>query len=374
MNTVCRSDLERMRIRSSSSLEDENRNQQSHLSRKELLKQKSDSRVAHWGDTLAAKRRTRLEWKSEKAKKEEESQRALDAQESRLKERARINLLQHADSLRLEQTEKVRNFRSQQLLVETLNGRDEQIMQKEARQKELMKEEELWHRTVMNDIQNSERKRNADLKQKRLKSIELAEDLSKQRLERERQLQIENHCKQQEEKSMIRQIADENRAAEQAQLLQRINRRDNAKAEMHQNEMILMQKREQQLKQEQEESQRCAKELERRISMSVARAQLEEEHFRQKQATRKVLSDRASHDLKERAEREFEIFERDQQLKHQRELKQAEVARKEQELARVEIDKSRKEQLHLKKQQLEGEYYLIRSSFIIPQPPSTPLC
>lgn len=351
MNTIGRSDLDR--IRCSSSTDDDDRDPER---RKEHLKHLSDSRVAGWEDTLAAKRKARLEWKSEKAKREEQRQQALDAEEAKLQENANIERLQHADRLIMEQTEKVRNFRSQQLLVETLNERDKQMLLKEEERKKVTEEEKLWHRTVMNDIQNSEQKRKVDVARARQKSLELAKDLSLQKLERHRQLQLENRRRQEEEKNTIRQIAEDNKAAEQAEIQLKLRRKEKAKAEMLQNEIILRQRRDDQLKQDQEETKRCEGELARRIKMSVARAQLEEEHFQQKQAMRKVLSDRASHDLKQRAEREFEIFERDQQLKYQRDMKRAEEARKKQELARIEIDKSREQQLQLKKQQLEGMY------------------
>lgn len=349
--TIERSDLER--IRTSSSIEDEDTN----LGRRQELKNLSDSRVAGWEDTLAAKRKARLEWKGEKAKREEQRQQALDAQEAKLQEKARIDRLQHSDRLMMEQTEKVRNFRSQQMLVETLHERDEQILQKEEQRKKVIEEEKRWHRTVMNDIKNSDQKRKIDVAREREKSMELAKDLSVQKEERERQLELENHRRQDEEKITIRQIAEDNKAAEQAEIRQKLRRKEKAKAEMLHNEMILQQRREERLKQEQEETKRCERELDRRIKMSVARARLEEEHFKEKQVMRKVLSDRASHELKQRAEREFEIFERDQQLKHQKEIKRAEEARKKQEMARIEIDKSRKEQLQLKKQQLEGKHY-----------------
>ncbi|KAL7491588.1 hypothetical protein ACHAWT_000895 [Skeletonema menzelii] len=353
MNTIGRGDLDR--IRYSSSVEDEDHN---IVRRREHLKQLSDSRVAGWEDTLAAKRKARLEWKYEKAKREEQRQQALDAEEVKMQEKERIDRLQHADSLIMEQTEKVRNFRSQQLLVETLNERDKQVLQKEERRKKVTEEEKLWHRTVMNDIKNSEQKRKVDVARERQKSMELAKDLSSQKQERERQLQLESHHRQEEEKDTIRKIAEDNKASEHAEIQQKLQRKEKAKAEMLHNEMILRQRKEDRIKQEQEDTKRCERELERRIKMSVARARLEEEHFQEKQAMRKVLSDRASHDLKQRAEREFEIFERDQQLKHQKDMKRAEEARKKEELARIEIDKSRKEQLQLKKQQHEADRQL----------------
>ena len=136
---------------------------------------------------------------------------------------------------------------------------------------------------------------------------------------------------------------------------------EKAKTEMLRNEMMMKQKREEELRLEYEETKRCEEELERRRNINAARAKLEAEHFERKQATRKRLSDQASQELKQRAEREFEIFERHQQLKQQKDTEQAEATRRKQELERIEIDKSRKQQLKAKKQQVEGKvhvYYL----------------
>jgi hypothetical protein len=359
INAIGRNDLDRIRSMSSS---DESRDQYS--SRREQLKQLSDSRVAGWEDTLTAKRKAKLEWKAEKAKKEEHHQQALDAEEASLQQLARIKSLQHADSLLLEQSDRVRNFRSQQLLVETLNERDEQIKQKAETRKKNIEEEKLWHRVIMDDIASSEQKRKIELARERQKSIELANDLAMQRQEREKQLRLENQRKQQEEKNMIQQIARESKAAEKAEFQKKLQRKEKAKTEMRQNEMILLQKREADLRREQEETRRCEEELERRIKMSGARSRLEEDHFRQKQATRKLLSDRASQDLKQRAEREYEIFERDRQLKQQKVMEQIEAARKEKEMERHEIEKSRMEQLKAKKQQAEGKRSFLLAFFL----------
>jgi len=133
---------------------------------------------------------------------------------------------------------------------------------------------------------------------------------------------------------------------------------EKAKAEMLRNEMMMKQKREEQLRLEYEETKRCEEELERRRKINAARAKLEAEHFERKQATRKRLSDQASQELKQRAEREFEIFERHQQLKQQKDTEQAEATRRKQELERIEIDKSRKQQLKAKKQQVEGKVHV----------------
>ena len=222
-NVIDRGVLERIRFSSCPCEDGRNRNEDSL--QRERLKQLSDSRVAGWEDTLANKRKKKLEWKAERARKEEQRQQALDAEEAKLQQQARIDTLKHADSLLLEQTEKIRNFRSQQLLVETLNERDDQIKQKEEFRKKENDEEKLWRRVVMDDIKNSEQKRQVELARERQKSLELAKDLDMQRREREEQLRLKNQRKQEEEKAMIQQIASDNKAAEKAELQLKLQRK-----------------------------------------------------------------------------------------------------------------------------------------------------
>ena len=224
-NVIAKNELDRIRFSSCPCEDGRNRNEDSLQRERERLKQLSDSRVAGWEDTLANKRKKKLEWKAERARKEEQRQQALDAEEAKLQQQARIDTLKHADSLLLEQTEKIRNFRSQQLLVETLNERDDQIKQKEELRKKENDEEKLWRRVVMDDIKNSEQKRQVELARERQKSLELAKDLDMQRREREEQLRLKNQRKQEEEKAMIQQIARDNKAAEKAELQLKLQRK-----------------------------------------------------------------------------------------------------------------------------------------------------
>ena len=68
-----------------------------------------------------------------------------------------------------------------------------------------------------------------------------------------------------------------------------------------------------------------------------------------------MLSDRASEELKQRAMRECEIFERDVRIRHQKEQQKAEAAREKLERERLAIEDSRRQQLQSKKQETEAE-------------------
>jgi hypothetical protein len=119
--------------------------------------------------------------------------------------------------------------------------------------------------------------------------------------------------------------------------------------------VLLKTRREQLQKKEQELTNKCEEEVRRQNSINAARIALEQQHFEEKQAMRKILSDRASEDLRQRAEREFAIFERDQRMRYQKELEKAEAERQKQELDRIEIDQSRRLQIKLKKEKMEAD-------------------
>ena len=70
---------------------------------------------------------------------------------------------------------------------------------------------------------------------------------------------------------------------------------------------------------------------------------------------RKLLSDRACEELKNRAMRECEIFERDVRMRKQKEDEKAEAARRKLEQDRIAIDESRRQQLQCKRQDSEAE-------------------
>lgn len=206
--TITRTDLDR--IVSSVS----NQSLRCEAPRKEQLKQLSDSRVAGWTDTLAAKRKAKLDWKAEKARQDEEQRQIQDAKDAARHQQVRAKTLKNADRLLLEQTEKIRQFRSQQMLVETIDTRDAQLKEEEEKRKKECAMEELWHMAVMENIQKAEQKSKKETEQEKQRSIELAEDLRRQRDEREERIRLQQHAKREEEVATIEKIAKDELEAE----------------------------------------------------------------------------------------------------------------------------------------------------------------
>lgn len=127
---------------------------------------------------------------------------------------------------------------------------------------------------------------------------------------------------------------------------------------MRKNEILLKTCQEEKLRKELEETRKCEAEVARRNKINAARIALEKKHFDEKQSMRNLLSDKASEELKQRAMREFEIFERDRQMRYQKELEKAEAARKKQEADKIAIEECRKNQIKYKMEQIEVDMKL----------------
>ena len=286
MVAISRADLDR--IRSTAAVHNQDIMGSCEMQRKEQLKQLSDSRVSGWTDTLAAKRKAKLDWKAEKERRDEEQRLIQDAKDAERRQRMRLDTLGNADKLLREQTEKVRQFRSQQMLVETLDTRDSQLKEKEEKSKQENAMEELWHMAVMENIQKSEQKSKKEMELEKQRSIEIADDLRRQRDEREKRIREQQQRKLEEETAIIQQIAMDEAAAEKTEIQLKNERRRKAKEEMEKNQLLLKQRQEEARKKELELARKCEEEVAQRNKITAARAELEIKHFEEKQG--KTLS------------------------------------------------------------------------------------
>ncbi|KAL7537740.1 hypothetical protein ACHAXR_008025 [Thalassiosira sp. AJA248-18] len=373
-SAISRKDLDRI----VSSVNDPSMLGSCNVLKKDQLKQLSDTRVAGWTDTLAAKRKAKLDWKAEKARQDEEQRILQDAKDAARRQQVRAETLENADKLVREQTEKVRQFRSQQKLVETIDTRDAQLKDQEEKRKKENAMEELWHMAVMENIQKAEQKTKKEIEQEKQRSSELAEELRRQRDERDERLRAQHRRKREEEVAKLKKLAMDDSAVQkvsmtyyfrlgaidfanevrhllQAKLQQKHELVIKSKESMEKNQLLLEKRQEESRRKELEEARKCEEEVARRRNLSAARAELEIKHFEEKQAMRKLLSDKASVELKQRAMRECEIFERDVRLRQQKEKEKAEAARIKLEQERIAIDESRRQQLQCKVKETEAE-------------------
>ena len=278
MTSISQSDLSRIL----SSIDGNKSMDSCGISRREELKQKSDTRVAGWNDTLAATRKAKIEWKAKRIHDEEEKRKQQDLEEAVLCEKRRLEALAHADHLLREQKEKVRHFRSQQKLVETLDTRDSQIKAKEDRRIHEAAAEKQWHIEVMRNIQEAERKALIDAEIRARKSKKLADDLHLQRKQHVESVRMQQQCKRVEEEAMVAKNAMDDAAAEKHEAQLKHEQKVKTKQEIISNEKLLKTRKEQLQKKEQELTKKCEEEARRQNSINVARAALEQQHFKEK--------------------------------------------------------------------------------------------
>jgi hypothetical protein len=212
---IFRKDLDRI----ASSVSSRSNAESCDAKRREKLKQLSDSRVAGWTDTLASKCKAKLEWKEDKARQEEEQRRLQDAEDDERRRITRMEAIDNAERLLREQTEKVRQFRQQQMLVDTLDARDDQLKEQVEERKNKIALEESWHKAVMNDIQKAEQKSKQEMKTDKQRSMDLAMDLRLQRDEREERIRAQQRRKREEEGQLIQKIAIDDLSAEKVGII-----------------------------------------------------------------------------------------------------------------------------------------------------------
>lgn len=308
-------------------------------------KQLSDARKEGWKDTLAAKRKERLLWKTRKEEADEERRQALDREEANLRAQKRRETIEKANELIYERNDKVKALRSQQLYVDVIACRDRQIVEKQAAEKLAHEEKDRWHESTMAEIQQAEQEEAQRAEERRQRAIGIGNDLRQQRRLAQEEKVKRLQRKKEEEQALIERIQREDRLAEEKAAEEHRLLRMKAKVEIAQIALDAKENRARRLEEEKEDAKVRAKQREAMVDLANKRSELEKKHFEERQRVKRMLSDTASKVLEERATRELEIF-----LKGQREHQAKEDERQEEE-ARAHanmlqsIEQSRKEQL-----------------------------
>lgn len=284
-----------------------------------ILKKKSQDRVAGWSDTLESKRNEKLRWKQDVLDREEAKRIEMDQMEAKRRETELQSLLTKAKAMQYEEHEKVKLLRSQQLYTEVMETRQEQIQRKASRNKSSREEEREWHDSLMNELKREEAKRDYESNLMKTKAIENAVFMRQQKQDVDMIKQDLNKTRMADEQASIRQIEKEAKAARDRDIQQKIHSKEKAKQEMEQIAIDTEIKKNLDLEREANEQRKRDKDTARMKLIAKTRVDLERQHFEEKQAARKILSDKASQDLQLRAEKEIEIFIRDQKAQESKE-------------------------------------------------------
>lgn len=346
MATIVVDDRDILRIKSTL-LNSQNRQNSTKNDVPKILRKKqlSDARKAGWNDTLVAKRKERLLWKTRKEEEDEERRRDQDREEANLKAQQRKETIDRASKLIYEREDRVKALRSQQLYVDVIADRERQIVEKEAAEKVALDEENRWHESTMAEIKQAEQEEARRAAVRREKTVRIGNDLRKQRALAQEKEVTRLQRKQEEEQALIQRIQLEDREAEEKAAKEHRVMRLKAKAEIAQIALDAKENRARRLAEEEEDARVRAKQRENMINLANKRSELEKKHFEERQRVKRMLSDTASRVLEERAARELETF-----LKGQREHQAKEEKRQEEEAqAHAErlrcIEDSRKEQI-----------------------------
>ena len=319
----------------------DDRGEDSKLRKKQL----SDARKEGWKDTLAAKRRERLLWKTRKEEEDEERRRAQDREEANLRAQQRKETIERANELIYERNDKVKALRSQQLYVDVIADRERQIIEKEAAENVVRDEESRWHESTLAEIQQAEQEEARRAAERRQKAVRIGSDLREQRVLAQAEEAKRMQRKQEEEKALIERIQLEDRQAEEKAAEEHRIMRLKAKAEIAQIALDAKENRARQLAEEEEDARVRAKQRETMINLANKRSELEKKHFEERQRVKRMLTDTASKLLEERAAKELETFLKGQQEHQEKEeRRQEEEARAHAEMLRS-IEESRKEQI-----------------------------
>jgi hypothetical protein len=139
----------------------------------------------------------------------------------------------------------------------------------------------------------------------------------------------------------------------QAEVELRLERMRSTQEAMAKNALLMKQRQDSIQRQELEETKKAAEEAEKQSRINAARAGLEKHHFEEVNATRKMLSDKASAVVKSLQQRECELFDRDVAAKEEKEHQRKVAETMKLELDKIAVEESRKSQLLKKLQDQE---------------------
>jgi hypothetical protein len=139
----------------------------------------------------------------------------------------------------------------------------------------------------------------------------------------------------------------------QAEVELRLERMRSTQEAMAKNALLMKQRQDSIQRQELEETKKAAEEAEKQSRINAARAGLEKHHFEEINATRKLLSDKASAVVKSLQQRECELFDRDVAAKEEKERQRKVAETMKLELDKIAVEESRKSQLLKKLQDQE---------------------
>ena len=275
---------------------------------------------------------------------EEKARREIDRKEAELQKKKRMEAIARANTIMYEQTDKVKNLRSQQMYSDVLFEREEQIKERAVMEMWEKEKEEAYHSDIMRQIAEGETREKAEHSARKLKATTIAKS-QKAQLEEYRDNYLGRLRTEKRDGELIQQKAlsdaDEDvRSAEERVLKAKLQMKEMQLA----NQQLKRLKFEQQLV-EQKEEERRQSDLTRKEYLVVERHRMEKARFDARQATKQKLIDKASEELRNRINTEDARLENQVEAMRKREDDLEALKRKNIALQKAAIDQSRQQQL-----------------------------
>lgn len=163
------SSRELQRIRNSVEQDDPQSELSLKAAKRAQLKKLSNDRLKHWPNTLEAMRKKKESYMKDKAEREENERREVDKQEAEIRKQARMTTIKRANDLLYDQTDKMKNLRSQIAYADAIAYRKLQVQEKADKIESEKREAAKYHEYILENC-------------KRLEAIEIAEKEERQKV------------------------------------------------------------------------------------------------------------------------------------------------------------------------------------------------
>merc|ERR1711998_576745 len=235
-------------------------------------------------------------WKIEKLEKEEKERQLIDREEAELQKRLRIEAIKRANTILYEQTDKMKNLRSQQMYSDVVADRLEQAEEKKIMASWQEERDEQYYVTMQQQLKEAEERETIEKEVREKKAKEIAA-LQQDQLQQYREAYLLRMKQEKREGEMIAaraeaQIQEDAEAAAERTLKARM-----AAEEMQLANQELKKLRLQVALQEEEAENKRKADLKRMDDLSAARKAMEQRRFREKQAVQQRMIDKAVEQL-----------------------------------------------------------------------------
>jgi hypothetical protein len=317
-------------------------------------KQLSEDRKGRWPNTLDAIREQKDRAMKEREDILEAERQEVDRKEAMLQKKKRMAAIERANMLLYEQTDKMKNLRSQQLYADVLNDREYQVNEKNKRANMEKERDEKYLNIQAMLLSEGDRKEEIEIKKRSEKNALIARQQQDQ-LEEFKCTYINQLKGEKREGGMIKRKVADDLVKEKEEAARRRREAKQAAIDTKIANEQLKQIRLERLKEEEKEEDKRQKEAEHKEFLMQRREKQEQLRFEEKLRIKQVMIDKATKqllDLKNSNDNREENQAQEVRAAEDAEMERRRQRREKQQQA---IDRSRQMQLDMRTQKKTRE-------------------